>query len=195
MASELLLVNPRRRRKAKKAGAKKSRRRVRRASTGIAVRKARKTRKYRRNPIGGAVRGFGGQLTSSLVDGGIGAGGALLAQIANNLLPLPEALKSGAIAPLAKAAIGVGVGMLVGQVVGKRVGQQMAQGAVTVALYEAGRNMLAGKVPGLSDASLLAYDIEDASLLDASLLGVGAYDTGMGYVNPAPVSSFDSSTL
>lgn len=182
MASELLLVNPRRRRK---AGAK--RRKVRRSpSRSIAVSRPRKTRKYRRNPIGGTMRGFGGALTNQLVDGGIGAAGALLAQIANNLLPVPDALKGGAAGPLVRAAIGVGVGMLAGQIVGKRTGQQLAQGAVTVALYEAGKAVLAGKVPGLSDASLL-----DASLLDASLL---AYDVdGLGaYQNPAPVSYYDS---
>lgn len=179
---QLLMINPRKRRR--KASSKRRVRRARRSSsTTISTRV--KRRRYRRNPIGGGARGIVGQLTSSLQDGAIGGAGAIATEMITNLLPLPDALKTGLVRPVTTAVLGVGLGMALGAVSGKMrgVGKQMAQGAVTVAMYNAIRPMVAGKLPGLS-----AYD---------NLLGaydeLGAYDNLLGaYQNPSPVSYYGS---
>lgn len=194
--SQLLLINPRGRkaRKAKTARGKKRARknRAHHIAGYYPNPRKRRVRRFRRNPIGGSmVRNIGTQLT----DGAIGAAGALATKVVLSYVPVPESLKTGPLGALTQALAGVLVGMAVSKLKSPALGQKIADGAVTVALYEAGKGFLAGKLPGLNgyegsfgDASLLGYN---DGLGDASLLGEG----GFGYVGSAPSMVFDSTQV
>jgi hypothetical protein len=100
-------------------------------------------RHRQKNPISDVVEG-------KLIPSAVGAGGALLLDIALGLVPLPAVLTTGTMAPVVRVAGAVGIGMLAGKFLGKRRGDQVAVGALTVTLYQAARGFLVGKVPGLS---------------------------------------------
>ncbi|PCI44004.1 MAG: hypothetical protein COB41_05565 [Proteobacteria bacterium] len=131
--AQLMLVNPKKRTKKKK-----------RLSSVTKV-----TKRYRRNPVDKAAIG------KTAMAGGVGAAGALAVDVAMAKLPIPENLKTGSMAPVARGLVGIGLGMLVSKFGKKSLGQQVAQGAMTVALYSAGKNAL-GPSLGLS-----AYDYDD----------------------------------
>lgn len=76
-----------------------------------------------------------GQLIPGLV-GGVGAVGVNM--ILSRLTFLPASLQSGIARHATRAAIGIAAGMLVGKVLKQpKLGAQLAQGAITVAAYEA----------------------------------------------------------
>lgn len=208
MAGELLLINPRRRKARKSRGRTKARRaKARKSRTSITVRsnpiraRRRRTRmRFRRNPIGG---GIVKQVMSNVQEGAIGAAGAIATKAALSFVPLPENLKTGAIGSLVTAVAGVLVGTAVSKFASPSIGRTMAQGAVTVALFELARSQLAGKVPGLSgDLDYMGAYSEmggvDYMGANEGLLGndglLGAYSDMNGYENPSPVS-FDTATL
>lgn len=182
--AQLLMVNPRKRRKASKT---KSRRKssggglLARAKSAI----SRSRRRYRRNPIGGV----GATAMTQFKDGAIGAVGALAVDVIFAKLPLPANLKTGVLKPITQGLIGVGVGMAVAKFGKNRaLGHKLAQGAVTISLYNAGKAMVGPSLglSGYDDSGLLGYD-------DSGLLGYSELNTGMGWVSPAPVSEpYDS---
>lgn len=158
MAGSLMLINPRKRKR--KTSIKRARNPVR------GLRRVKHRIKRRRNPIGSAAGGIMG----SMQGGAIGAAGAIGAKMLTSFLPLPDALKTGPAVSLVNAVIGAGFGMLVGKFASKKLGEQIGTGAVTVALYDAMRVMLAGKVPGLSGSDDLFSDSMGA------YADMGAYD-------------------
>lgn len=196
--SEMLLINPRKRRRKSKRKSGGLARVARRASVGIRRRK-RKAVRYRRNPI--RVKGIAGLFTSSLVDGAIGAGGALAGQIVTSYLPLPDTLKTGVVGSLAKAGIGLAVGALLGNVIGKANGAKMAQGAVTVAMFELAKSTFGDKLPGLSAYDDLgAYDTLGEGLYgDPGLLGGASGEGLLGEMDDSlageQLYAFDSSNF
>ena len=106
---------------------------------------ARSHRRRRRNPILGG--GFIGSVAMGAVQGTLGA---LVSDMAWNLIPLPATIKSGAIGTLAKAAGTIALGMGASKLVGRKIAQEATQGALTVQLYSYLKPMLAGMgVPGL----------------------------------------------
>lgn len=106
----------------------------------------RSRRRYRRNPIGG---GFLGNLTRPIVPAIVGAGGAIATDAAFGYLPLPVQLKTGNLAILSKAVVAVALGMLVGKFMNRRIGEQMTAGALTVQAHSALAPMVASVLPGL----------------------------------------------
>lgn len=179
--AELMLVNP------KKRTRRKSRRRmgfsrVKRRSPSRSI-ATRKVRRYRRNPIKKSM------IMDTVKTGAIGAAGALATDVAFAKLPLPANLKSGTMGAVTKGLVGVGLGMAVAKFGKQRaLGRDLANGAVTVALYNAGKSAI-GPSLGLSgmDDGLLGYD--------ESLLGYfddeDMVDDGMGYYSPAEVFDAD----
>lgn len=161
--AQLMLVNPRKRRTRRA----KSRRRSPTRALASVTRKT--TRRYRRNPIRRA-----GNMVETFKGGAIGAAGALAVDVALQKLPLPANLTQGNLAPITKGMVGIGIGMLVSKFgKNKKLGEQLAGGAVTVALYNAGKQMI-GPSLGLS-----GWENDDG------LLGWG--DDGLlGYYNAAP---------
>lgn len=195
--AQLMLVNPRKRRAKRKTSRRKSTGLVARASSRVSTGLKRIRRSYRRNPIAK------NDIFSQFKDGAIGAAGALAVDIAMQKLPIPDNLKTGQMKPIVQGLVGIGIGMAVAKFGKNRtLGKQLAGGAVTVSLYNAGRQMLAPTL-GLagSEDGLLAY--EDMGAYDDTLFGaddgllgddqfpeggVGAYEDGMGgYYTGAPI--------
>lgn len=189
--AQLMLVNPAKRRR--KSPAKKRRTGiVTRAKSTVSTGLKKIRRSYRRNPIDKSA------VFDQFKDGAIGAAGALAVDVAMAKLPIPASLKTGQMKPIIQGLVGIGIGMAVSKFgKNKSLGRQLAGGAVTVSLYNAGRQMLAPTL-GLSlsgDDTMLAYT--DMGEYDSSLFGydngllgddeMGAYDEGMGYYTGAPI--------
>jgi len=140
------------------------------------------------------------KITDVAKTGAIGSVGALAGTVVGNLLPLPASWTDGALGPIVHALIGIGTGFAVSKFADKKTGIAMAQGAVTVALYDTLRGALQKVAPNLNlqgydDAGLLGYD--DAGLLGAYADGgVGAYvddaGGGMGYAGAGYTGDVDS---
>lgn len=173
--AKMLLVNPRKRRKARKTVSKGKRRisRARKALSSV----TRTVKRYRRNPLpkmGGAV--------DTLKNGAIGAAGAVISEVVLSKLPLPASFSSGTGMAVAKALVGVGVGMAVSKVLkNKSLGKTMAEGAVTIALHDTIRNAVKGPLglSGYGDGGLLGYD--------SGLLGY--YSAANSYPTPADMGA------
>lgn len=178
--AKMLLVNPRKHRKARKT-VSKGRRRVSRARKALAS-VTRTVKRYRRNPLpkmGGAM--------DTLKNGAIGAAGAVVSEAVLSKLPLPAALTTGTGMAVAKALVGVGVGMVVSKVMKNRsLGKTMAEGTVTIALHDTIRNAVKGPLGlsgygngllGYADEGLLGY-YSAAPVFDnvPSVPSMGYYD-------------------
>lgn len=147
--AELMLINPRKRRRAKRKMTAKQRRyfgkrtksrRTRKTAIAAAPRRRtymsnpRRRKKYRSNPIGGfRPRSF---INQTLMPAAIGGAGALGLDILLGALPLPDMLKTPAMRPIVRIAGAVGIGILAGMVTNKRLGEQVGAGALTVVLYD-----------------------------------------------------------
>jgi hypothetical protein len=167
-AEQLLLINPRRR----KRHAHKAHRRHRRRVKNPFHRSHRRHR--HRNPF--SVRG----VTHAVIPAGIGALGAVGLDVVYGYLSsyLPASISSNVyLNAAAKVAGAFGLGWLGGKALGAEKGKLITAGALTVIAYGFARNLLhsaAPTLPGL--AGLAAYQ------------QMGAYmpPAGMGAYNPAP---------
>ena len=183
--AQLMLVNPRTRKKVKKN--KRRSGMVARVSA-LASRTRSKVRRYRRNPIGGATS----NATTQLKNAAIGAAGALAVDVVMSKLPLPANLSSGMGRTAAQGLVSIGLGMAVAKFgKNKRLGVQLAEGGLTIALHGVMKGALSKSMP-----SLAGYD--DQLLGNDGLLG---YDDGLlgyddmlsafpesGYIGVAPTS-------
>lgn len=143
--AQLMLVNPRKRRR--KTTKRKS------PSRRLATVKTTSVRRYRRNPSARPAK-----IMDTVQKGAVGAAGALAVDIAMQKLPIPANLQTGPISAVVKGGVGIGIGMLVAKFgKNKKLGAQLADGAVTVSLYNAGKAMV-GPSLGLSDGELLGDD-------------------------------------
>lgn len=126
----------------------------------VASRAGRQLRYRRKNPIGGFV-------SDMLIPSAVGGVGAIGLDVLLGVLPLPVAMKSGAMAPVVKIAGAIGLGMLAGMVAPKRIANQLAAGAITVTLYNVAKAGLVkvsgGKIPGLAE-----YISGDGVVIDAA---------------------------
>ena len=167
--AELMLVNPRKRRKSRKprtaaqraatrklVAGNKRRRNPAPARRKVSAIKRRRTparsvvarkRRYKRNPNG---RGMAGIVNTTLIPAAVAASGALSLDVLWNFLPLPETLKTGPLRHIAKGAGAIGLGWLAGMVVNKKTAGQLATGALTVVTYTAMREMMARFMPAVN---------------------------------------------
>lgn len=202
MAAQIALINPRRKRKARKTRARRRRHVARRKTTArrrrktsiVAVRRlnprrrrvhARRRRHHarRRNP---RMLSLGG-ITRTLMPAAIGGAGALALDIALSYATpyLPASLQSGYLKTGVKLAGAIGLGMVAGKFLGGEKGRAVTLGALTVVLYGAIRDAAKQFAPTLN---LGAVDYADNT--------VGAYMApSLGYINPAPFVSNDMSGL
>lgn len=195
---ELMLINPRKRRKRRKMTAKqrqyfgKRRKRTRSRSRSITApaglsmnpkrrrrRRARTlsaVRRYRRNPIKFSPMQF---VQTTLMPSAIGAGGALGLDLLMGFLPLPVAMKTGPMRPVIKLVGAVGIGMLAGMVTNRRTAEQITAGAVTVVLYDTLKGFMQKAMPNLvlgeAEYPALEY-ISPAQTVE----GMGVYSDEMG---------------
>lgn len=200
-AEQILLVNPRRRRK-RSAARRKSRvrSRVRRVSRRRlrAVNPRRRhhgashrvTRRRRRNPRLGGLPSVKG-IISQLIPAATGAVGAVGLDIALAYIPIPDAYKSGWVGTGVKVLGAVGLGMIAGKVVGKQKGHLFTAGALTVIAYQVIRQLaqstLGTSVKGLSGVGDFA-DMSLGAYMPRALPAPAPGMSGMGaYMNPAAV--------
>lgn len=157
--SQLMLVNPRRRRKTRKTKKTVARRRpTRRISTRTVH------RRRRRNPV--RKSGLMGIVQSSVIPAATAAAGAVGLDVIWGYIPLPETLKSGPMRHVAKAAGAIALGMLAGMLVNRRVADQISTGALTVVMHGAMKDGMARFAP----------NIQMGEYLDD---GMGYYGTGI----------------
>ena len=144
--AHVLLVNP------SSHGKRKSKRKRSRAMRRNPVNPFHKKRRasrrpsargrFRRNPS--ALGGFGlHTITGQILPIALGAGGAILTDLAIDKLPLPLNFKMGNMRHVAKAGVAVALGVAAGMVVGKEKGTRVMVGALTVVVYDALRGLLA----------------------------------------------------
>ena len=163
---ELMLINPRKRRRKRKMSAlqrryfgkrrtRRSRSVAKRSFAGVAMnprkRRRRRTalssvRRYRRNPIKFSPGQF---MQQTLMPSAIGAGGALGLDILMGFLPLPAAMKTGPMRPVIKLVGAVGIGMLAGMLTNRKTAEQITAGAVTVVLYDTLKGFVQKAMPNI----------------------------------------------
>jgi len=156
--SEILLINPRKRRRRKSS-------RGRKRNPAYVMNRSKRRRRHarKRNPsmrsLTGITRGFFPQVMNA----GKNAAGAILTYAAYTYLPLPAMLKTGPLAMVSRALTAFAVSFLSSYAVGGKMAGQFLEGALTVQAYAALRPLVAGLVP------LAGHDIE----------GLGFYSPGM----------------
>lgn len=153
-------------------------RRRRRHSLRAVARSTR--RRARRNPIG--MGGIMGMFTGAVW----GAGGAVAVNYAYNMLPLPATMKTGMMGTASKFGLAIALGMLGKSFLGRNAGK-MAEGAMTVAAYEALQSMLPVSAGGTSVAGLGYMSpgmVAGGNMLPnmsvPNFAGMGEYVSGMG---------------
>jgi hypothetical protein len=165
--NEILLVNPRRRRKSK--GRKRSRVRLKRSASRR--RKVVRARRYKRNPVASlSPKSLVGSFVPTLKAGAVGAVGA----IANDALIgqlgrfLPAFLSTGYARHLTKVGTAVIVGA-VGNLALRGKGQALAAGAATCAMRDLIRETIQQNLPSVAPY-LGDYDDGDS---------MGSYNPGL----------------
>lgn len=199
MPAELLLMNPRRKKRAKRTRARKATRRRRTSARKVTRRRRRavgyvagharvrrrklnprrhrahaKRRRHRNPRMGGLSLGG---LKHTIVPALIGGVGAIALDVAFSYIPLPAALSTGYVKTGVKLAGAIGLGFVASKIIGRERGKAVALGALTVVLYGAVKDLIkqyAPSVPGLAG--------------DYSDMRVGAYMTPqLSGMNPAPM--------
>lgn len=190
---EILLVNPRPRRRGRRKTASKKRRsrtmsrrrirspgRYRRRSSPLR-RYRRRTMRRRRNPI------RAGNILSDLMPALQGAAGAIVTETAYRFIPAPGALamlKGPMLAPVTKLATAYGVSMLARTFLGRRVATNLLSGALVVIAYDFVNQQILSRLPavgsgvsaymdelGYHSAGAIVPSLPDRSNVDS----VGAY--------------------
>jgi len=174
--SEILLVNPRRRRKTatrkrrapsrrrrNPVAANPRRRKVRRRRNTIAANPRRRrrasSRRRRRNPVRAFnTRDIQGQLRTAST----GALGAITLDVGLAYLPLPAALKAGIVGKLAKGAAAIALGVVAHRFlkVSAANANRMTEGALTVQLHGIGRELLTQFAPQVAMSAYLNDEMD-----------------------------------
>lgn len=174
MAGQLMLVNPKKRKKRRKSTKKTMLR------SAHSRKRRRRKNPIRRNPKrrrSGGKLNVGNIVQNTIMPAATAAGGAIGIDILMGLMPLPENLKTGPMRHLVKGAAAIGAGMLAANFVKPKTAELFTTGALTVVMYDAGREMIQNFAPdmaarmGLSGMGLY-YD-------DDELMGLGY--PGAGY--------------
>ena len=176
--SELLLINPRRKRKmhrnpSRRRTTKMRRNPIRRHRRRVTRLRAnpkrhRRVSRMRHNPIirrrkRGASRGgsmnMSGFLKGTLMPSAIGAGGALGVDLLLGFAApmLPAMLTTPAIKPFVRLAAAIGLGLVAGKVGGRAMGEKVTAGAVTVIVYDTVKGFLQTAMPTLPLSGMDAY--------------------------------------
>lgn len=201
MASEVLLVNPRKRRRRpvrrraaarrpaarRRPAAKRRRRRnpvgpYARSGVGMYVSNPRRRKKAvrRRRPTRSRRRTryqrnptMRGIINSLIMPAATAGAGALALDVLWGFVPIPDAIKTGPMRHVAKGLGAVVLGQIVGKIGSRKMGDTMALGALTVVFHSAFREMTAQFMPGVP----LGYYSAGAN---------AGYDPQLGYYVQSP---------
>lgn len=113
---------------------------------------------YRHNPTGR----IGSMLQGTVGPVLIGAGGAIVADVAIGLLPVPAVLQSPVAKPMVKAAVAAGLGIIAGMMTNRATGMKVMTGGLIVVSYDVLRGLVqkvAPQVPlgGLAEYPAISY--------------------------------------
>ena len=151
--AELMLVNPRKRRRRTR---RKTVARKRPTTRRISTRTIRRTRR-RRNPI--RRKGLMGIVNTTILPSATAAAGAIGLDVIWGMAPIPDQFKTGPFRHVAKAAGAIGLGMLAEMVVKKATADLVTTGALTVVIHNAMKDGLARFAPNLALGEYLSgYD-------------------------------------
>lgn len=181
--------------KARKAGTKSVKRKVRKAGTAIATTARRVKRRtssavasYRRSNSIATSKGMG--IAGLLKQSAVGAVGAIAVDIAYNKLPLPMSMKTGATAPVVKAAVTIGLGMLAAKFANKNLAHGATVGALTVQLRDIMKNVLPASLQGYDDLDGVEY-YQPAEQISEYIDGVDDDDGMDAYMSGASGGSYN----
>ncbi len=159
-----LVVNPTRRRRRRRGAAGRfvsarhnpKRRHHRRAHRRHhRVRRHSFMRHVRRNPI--RTGRIGAMLSGSVMPVAIGAGGALVADVALGFLPVPASLQTPVAKPLVKAATAITLGIVAGMLTNRSTGAKVMTGGLIVVTYDALRALIQKAAPTVPLGGLAEY--------------------------------------
>ena len=195
--SEILLVNPAKRKTRRRKKVSKKRRVRRRRNPSPPGRTRRRPRRsYKRNP---SARAFSQRNLMDLGTAAVsGAAGAIGLDVALSFLPLPGNWKTGITGDITKAVGAIALGAVAKQtkLVKPATARDMTVGALTVQFTGIGRKLLAQVAPGVALSAYMNEDYEGAlgyagsgwNPSDALSWngGMSAYNVGEGYEIAAP---------
>lgn len=207
--NELLLVNPRARRK---TSTKTARRNPRRKATTAVTAPRRRRVSSRKSRVSTATRrtyararsGMGkAGIVNMVKDGGVGALGALAVDLALAKLPLPAMLTSGNMKLITKTGLAIAVGVIAGKMGKRDLGHKMAIGAITISAYEALRGMVGGSlglnaitdINGMGFYSSAQVDGYDDPSMFAGADSMGMYDLGGSVDNSWNTNEYSNDTV
>lgn len=212
MAAQLLMVNPRHKRKTKTKTTSRRRRasravnprrrrvsaRKRRAVATVTVR-ARNPRRvghrkvhraHRRRHANPRMLGLNmGSLTRALIPAAVGGAGAVALDVALGYLPAstPDILKTGIGNKALKVAGAIGLGLIAGKVLGKETGKAVGAGALTVVAYGIVREIVQKVAPSVT---LSGTDYADTVYQPSASL-IGAYmENGVNSFQSAQMGAY-----
>ncbi len=182
--AEMLLLNPKRRKR--KTTKRKTTKRKSVARRTTPTRKKRAV-KRRRNPI--RKKGIAGIIQETLMPSAVAAGGALGLDVMMAYLPVPENLKTGPMRHVASGVGAIGMGMLASMFLKAKTAELITTGAMTVVMHNAGKEAIQKFAPDIQLASA-EDEYEDLSYVSPGM-PVGEYlneyvsdDNGMNaYLN------------
>ena len=169
---QLMLVNPRKRRKKRRKTRTRKTVARRRPATR---RRSTVKRRRRRNPT---ARGM---IQSQLMPAATHAMGALSLDILWSYLPVPMNIKTGPFKHVAKGIGAIAIGMIAGNVINRSTARAMSQGALTVVMHDAMREVTQQMLPNVP---LSYYSPGMPSGVGEYVSGLGAYTSGGGSASP-----------
>lgn len=188
---QLMLVNPRRRKRHTPVKRKTVAVRRRRASPVRRKRPAARVVRRRRNPAARRLT-MQGIINKQLTPAMIAGGGALALDMAWGFMPLPINIKTGPMRYLAKGAGAIGMGVLLSNMIRKDTAEQMSIGALTVIMHDAMREVAQNTMPniplGYYNAGMPVGEYVNGG---NTMAGLGAYiqDTDANpYLSPSNLS-------
>jgi hypothetical protein len=185
--AQMMLVNPRKRRR--KTAKKKTvaKRRPRRVTTLARARKRAPARRRRSNPIKFNVNTI---MKNTVMPSATAAGGALAVDLLLGYIPLPAMLKTGPARHLVKGVAAIGMGILAANFVRPRTAELFATGAMTVAMYGAGKEMIGKFAPNIQLGG--EFDEFDLDSLGYMSPGMVVDEGSMGYYEDENMGAWDN---
>ncbi|MES9855934.1 MAG: hypothetical protein ABW166_04930 [Sedimenticola sp.] len=136
----------------------------------------RKTTRRRRNPVTAS-----GIVGNQLMPAATNAMGALALDIVWSYLPVPMNIKTGAFKHIAKGIGAIAIGSLAGNFINKRTARAMSQGALTVVMHDAMREVTQQMLPNVP---LSYYSPGMPAGVGEYTQGLGAYTSGGSTASP-----------
>lgn len=179
MPNEVLLVNPRKRKKSRKKSKTRRRRKNPVARKSAVKRRAPKQSVSRRRRSNPAARfGVRGIMDRQIIPAAIGASGALVLDIGmgylQNFMPVGNTMLLGPTRYLVKGAAAIGIGMVLEMVVRRNTANEMTKGALTVILHDAMKETTQQFAPNVPMGEYVSAYVNPCN-----------YDNSLGYTSAA----------